>query len=332
MARDALLVTGGAGYIGSHAVLALREAGWPVIVLDDLSTGQRGAVPADVCLVEGDFADRDVLARLFARHRIRVVLHFAGSVVVPESVRQPLAYYRNNTANSLALIEACVRAGIDGLVFSSTAAVYGNPETVPVAEDAPTRPLNPYGRSKLMIEHMLADADAAFGLPHVILRYFNVAGADPDGRTGHAMPNATHLLKVACEAAIGRRRTVPLFGDDYPTADGTCVRDFIHVSDLADAHVRAVEHLLAGGSSLTLNCGYGHGHSVREVLDAVGRVSGRTLAVERAPRRPGDAIKVVAATDRIRRELGWRPRYDDLEKIVRHTLAFERRLLNGRKT
>lgn len=327
MAVDVLLVTGGAGYIGSHVVLALREAGWRVIVLDDLSTGRRRAIPADVPLIECDVGDRSVLASLFEKHPIRAVLHFAGSVIVPESIRQPLAYYRNNVVKSLALLEACVQAGIGALVFSSTAAVYGNPEIVPVPENAPTRPLNPYGRSKLMIEQMLGDIDAAHGLRHVILRYFNVAGADPQGRTGLATPNATHLLKVACEAAVGKRATVSLFGDDYPTADGTCVRDFIHVSDLADAHVRAIEHLLAGGSSRILNCGYGHGYSVQTVLDAVGRVSGRPLAVERAPRRPGDAVEVVAATERIRHELGWQPRYDDLEEIVRHALAFERRML-----
>jgi UDP-glucose 4-epimerase len=327
MTADALLVTGGAGYIGSHAVLALRAAGWPVIVLDNLSTGRRAAIPAGVELVEGDVGERAGLARLFERQRIAAVLHFAGSVIVPESVRDPLAYYHNNTVNSLALFDACVRAGIGAVVFSSTAAVYGNPDSVPVPESAPTRPLNPYGRSKLMIEHMLGDLEAAYGLRHVILRYFNVAGADPQGRTGLAMPNATHLLKVACEAAVGKRATVAMFGDDYPTADGTCVRDFIHVSDLAEAHVHAVEHLLAGGSSRTLNCGYGHGYSVRTVLDTVGRVSGRPLVVERAPRRAGDSVEVVAATERIRRELGWRPRYDDLDQIVRHALAFERLML-----
>lgn len=327
MTADALLVTGGAGYIGSHAVLALREAGWPVIVLDDLSTGRRAALPAGVGFVEGDVGDRSVLGRLFEQHPIRAVLHFAGSVIVPESVREPLAYYHNNTVKSLTLFEACVQARIRALVFSSTAAVYGNPETVPVAETAPTRPLNPYGRSKLMTEQMLGDIEAANGMQHVILRYFNVAGADPQGRTGLATPKATHLLKVACEAAVGRRATVSLFGDDYPTADGTCVRDFIHVSDLADAHVRALEHLLAGGSSRVLNCGYGHGYSVRTVLDAVSRVSGRPLVVERAPRRAGDAVEVVAATARIRDELGWHPRHDDLDEIVRHALAFERRLL-----
>jgi UDP-glucose 4-epimerase len=318
-----ILVTGGAGYIGSHVVLALRSAGWPVLVLDDLSTGQRAALPADVALVVGDVGDRELLAKLFRRRPIRAVLHLAASVEVAASIRAPLAYYRNNTQNSLSLVEACVAAGTQAFVLSSTAAVYGNPTRVPVDEDAPTGPLSPYGRSKLMAEQILRDAEAAHELRHVILRYFNVAGADALGRAGPAMPGATHLIKVACEAALGKRPTVPLFGTDYPTRDGTCVRDFIHVSDLADAHLRALEHLLAGGRSRTLNCGYGHGHSVREVLDMVMRVSGRPLTIEPSARRPGDSVEVVAAAGRIRRELGWQPRYDDLEQIVRDALRFE---------
>lgn len=326
-ARDGfLLVTGGAGYVGSHVVLALRDANWPVIVIDDLSTGRRESLPRDVSLIEGDVGDSRLLSELFGRHRIEAVLHFAASTVVPESVRQPLDYYRNNTLSSLKLLEACVAAGIDAFVFSSSAAIYGNPAHSPVDEDAPTRPINPYGRSKLMTEQMLGDAGAAHGLRHVILRYFNVAGADPEGRSGQATPGATHLLKVACEVALGKRRAMPIFGDDYPTADGTCIRDFIHVSDLADAHVKALQHLIDGGSSLTLNCGYGRGFSVRQVLDMVAAVSGHDLAIERGPRRPGDAVEVVAATARIRSDLGWRPRYDDLGRIVRDALAFERRL------
>jgi UDP-glucose 4-epimerase len=325
-----ILVTGGAGYIGSHVLLTLRAADWPAIVLDDLSTGRRVALPADVPLIVGDVGARGLLAQLFERHRVRAVLHLAGSVQVAESTRQPLAYYRNNTLNSQCLIEACVAAGVDALVFSSTAAVYGNPAQVPVDEDAQTEPLNPYGRSKLMTEQILRDAEVAHGLRHVILRYFNVAGADPAGRAGPAAPGATHLLKVACEAALGKRPVVPLFGEDYPTADGTCVRDFIHVSDLADAHLKALEHLLGGGASRTLNCGYGRGHSVRQVLEMVARVSGRELAITPAARRPGDAALVVAAAERIRHELGWQPRYDDLEQIVRDALRFERGLLDGR--
>jgi UDP-glucose 4-epimerase len=324
--REAVLVTGGAGYIGSHIVLALRAAGWPVVVLDDLSTGRRDALPADVALAVGDVGDALLLQRLFADRPIAAVLHLAGSVRVEESVRAPLAYYRNNTVNSLSLIEACVAAGIGGLVFSSTAAVYGNPAEVPVAEEAPTVPLSPYGHSKLMTEQFLRDGAAAHPLRHVILRYFNVAGADPEGRAGPAAAGATHLLKVACEAALGRRASVPLYGDDYPTRDGTCVRDFIHVSDLAAAHLRALDHLLAGGASCTLNCGYGRGFSVREVLDMVAKVNGRPLVIEPKGRRPGDPVEVIAAARRIRDVLGWQPRHADLEQIVGDALRFERRL------
>jgi len=325
--RDApVLVTGGAGYIGTHVVLALTEADWPVVVLDDLSTGNRDALPANVPLIEGDIGDRRLLDDVLARFGCRAVLHFAGSIRVPESIARPLAYYRNNTVNSHTLIEACVAHGIDAFVFSSTAAVYGTPAANPVAEDAPLRPINPYGRSKLMVEEMLGDAADAYGLRHVALRYFNVAGADAQGRSGPARPSATHLLKVACEAALGRRSEVPLFGEDYPTADGTCVRDFIHVSDLAAAHLAALEHLLAGGQSRAFNCGYGRGYSVREVLDAVARISGQALPIRPAGRRPGDAAEVVACAERIRAELGWRPRHDDLEQIVRDALALEHRL------
>jgi len=312
--------------VGSHVVLALCDANWPVIVVDNLSTGRRESLPRDVPLIEGDVGDPRLLSELFGQHRIEAVLHFAASTVVPDSVRLPLDYYRNNTLSSLNLIEACVTAGVVAFVFSSSAAVYGNPTRSPVDEDAPTLPINPYGHSKLMSEQMLVDACTAHGFGHVILRYFNVAGADPQGRSGQATPGATHLLKVACEAALGKRSTVPLFGDDYPTADGTCIRDFIHVSDLADAHVKALQHLIAGESSLTLNCGYGRGFSVRQVLDMVAAVSGPDPAIERESRRPGDAVEVVAATERIRSNLGWQPRYDDLECIVRDALAFERRL------
>ena len=327
VARRTVLVTGGAGYIGSHVVLALHRANWPVVVLDDLSTGRREALPAEVALAIGDVGEGELVGQVLRDHRVAAVLHLAGSIQVAESVRRPLAYYRNNTQASLTLIEACVTAGIEALVFSSTAAVYGNPESVPVDEAAPTRPLTPYGRSKLMIEQILRDVAAAYSLRHVILRYFNVAGADPAGQIGPAAPGATHLLKVACEAALGRRAVVPVYGDDYPTPDGTCVRDFVHVSDLAAAHLCALEHLLAGGASCTLNCGYGRGFSVREVLDLVGQVVGRPLVIEPVARRPGDPVEVVAAAERIRDLLGWRPRHDNLEQIVRDALRFERRLV-----
>jgi UDP-glucose 4-epimerase len=275
--------------------------------------------------VEGSVADRRLLDDLFAQHAVRAVLHFAGSIRVDESIGAPLLYYRNNTVASHALIERCVAAGLEALIFSSTAAVYGVPEAAPVGEDAPLRPISPYGWSKLMTERMLVDSGAAHGLRSVILRYFNVAGSDPGGRIGPPAAGARHLIRVACEAALGRRAQVPLFGTDYPTADGTCIRDFIHVSDLADAHLRALEYLLADGPSRILNCGYGHGYSVREVLATVARVSGRTLAIEERPRRPGDAPAVVADARRIRETLEWRPRYDRLEQIVRDALESERR-------
>lgn len=319
-----VLVTGGAGYIGSHVVHALHAAGQPVVVLDDLSTGSRRALPPDVPLVQGDVAERRLLDELLAGQGFQAVLHFAGSIRVEESVRDPLLYYRNNTLASCTLIERCIAAGIGAFIFSSTAAVYGMPERVPVTEAAATRPLSPYGWSKLMTERMLIDAGAAYGLRHVILRYFNVAGSDPEGRVAPGGRGTDHLIRVACTTALGRRESVPLFGTDYPTADGTCIRDFIHVSDLADAHLRALEHLLAGGASRILNCGYGRGYSVREVLETVERVSGRRLAVAPGPRRPGDASEVVADAGRIRAELGWQPRHDRLEDIVRDALAFER--------
>ena len=326
MGHGSVLVAGGAGYLGSHVVLALAEAGWPVAVIDDLSPGRRAAVPDGVPLVRGDIADRRLVGDALRRFDVTAVLHFAGSIVVPDSVRRPLDYYANNTLASHALLRACVDAGVRAVVFSSTAAVYGEPDAVPVDEDAPTRPVNPYGRSKLMTEWMLRDVDAAHGLRHVTLRYFNVAGADPRARTGLATPGATHLVKVACEVALGRRPALQVFGTDYPTPDGTCVRDYIHVTDLAVAHVEALRHLLAGGPSLTLNCGYGRGFSVREVVAAVERRIGRPLAVEFAPRRPGDATQVIAATDRIAGQLGWRPALDDLDTIIAHALAWERKL------
>jgi len=322
-----ILVTGGAGYIGSHAVLAFREAGYKVVVLDDLSTGSRRAVPDEVTFFEGDAGNQATTTDLLRRHGVATVVHFAGSIVVPESVSNPLKYYRNNTEVSRSLIAACVDAGVKTLVFSSTAAVYGEPETVPINEDTPACPENPYGRSKLVTEWMLRDTAAAHDFRFIALRYFNVAGADPEGRTGQSTPNATHLIKVACQVALGSRPYIEIFGDDYDTPDGTCVRDFIHVADLAEAHVDAVRHLQDGGESLILNCGYGRGYSVSEVLSTLERVSGCVLDARKAPRRPGDTPEVVADARRIRSLFHWTPRYDDLELIIRSALEWERTLL-----
>jgi UDP-glucose 4-epimerase len=323
----ALLVTGGAGYIGSQMVHELVDAGERVVVLDDLSTGFRWAVPEGAPLVIGETGDQALVARLIRDHEVDSIIHFAASIVVPDSVRDPLSYYRNNTVNSRALIESAVRNGIRHFVFSSTAAVYGNPAAVPIGEDAPTLPISPYGWSKLMTEIMLRDASRAHGMGHVILRYFNVAGADPQGRTGQSSAAATHLIKVAAETALGLRPKLEIFGTDYPTADGTCVRDYIHVSDLADAHKLALHYLRSGGTPLTLNCGYGHGFSVREVIETVRRVSAVDFKVENAPRREGDPARIVAASERIRDALGWHPRYDDLPTIIAHALAWERQLM-----
>ncbi len=320
------LVTGGAGYIGCHMVYALRDAGWDVVIVDNLSTGIRDAVPADVTFVEGEAGDTAMVVELMRRHRIDAVLHFAGSIVVPESVVDPLKYYRNNTAVSGNLLAACVEAGVDRFVFSSTAAVYGTPDTVMISEDTPTGPDSPYGTSKLMTEYMLRDTAAAHGLRYVALRYFNVAGADPAGRAGQSTPEATHLIKVACQKAIGKRDRLDIFGTDYDTADGTCVRDYIHVSDLAAAHLLALEHLAGGGESLTLNGGYGRGFSVREVLDAVAAEAGVDLGAVDGPRRAGDPVALVADSSRLRKRFGWQPRHDDLALIVRTALAWERRI------
>jgi UDP-glucose 4-epimerase len=322
-----VLVTGGAGYIGSHAVLALLDAGWPVAVIDDLSTGFRWAVPASVPFYEGDIADDGLIARIFAEQGTRAVMHFAGSIVVPESVVDPLKYYHNNTAKSRALIAAVVAAGVPHFIFSSTAATYGMPETSPVTEETPRLPINPYGTSKLMTELMLADVAKAHPLNYCALRYFNVAGADPAGRTGQSTAGATHLIKVAVEAALGKRGHVEVYGTDYATPDGTGVRDYIHVSDLAAAHVLALEALIAEpGRSLTMNCGYGRGFSVLEVLDAVDRATGQAIERRMAPRRLGDSDALVSDNARIRATLPWTPRYADLDVIVGHALAWEQKL------
>ena len=319
----AVLVTGGAGYIGSHMVWRLVDAGEAVVVLDRLSTGFRWAVAPEATLVEGDIADEALVARLVAEHGIDAIIHFAGSIVVPDSVADPLEYYLNNTVKSRALIAAAIGAGVRHFIFSSTAAVYGDAGTEPVVETAPLSPQSPYGRSKLMTEMMLEDASRAHDFRYVALRYFNVAGADPRGRTGQSTRGATHLIKVACETALGKRDRIEIFGTDYDTPDGTCVRDYIHVSDLANAHADALAYLRTGGDSLVANCGYGHGYSVRAVIDAVRRVSGRDFEVATRERRAGDVPAVVANSTRARAKLGWRPEYDDLDQCVATALAWE---------
>lgn len=326
-ARPSILVTGGAGYIGSHAVLALRDKGWPVVVVDNLSTGFRWAVPEDVPFVEADIGDGSAMDALLSAHNIGAIVHFAGSIIVPESVEQPLKYYKNNTANTRTLLECAVKAGVAHFLFSSTAATYGIPQSVPISEDAPKAPINPYGMSKLMSEFMLADVARAHPLNFCALRYFNVAGADPQGRSGQSTAGATHLIKVAVEAALGKRDHVSVYGTDYATPDGTGVRDYIHVADLAEAHVLALEALMANPQqSLVLNCGYGRGFSVNEVLDAVDRVSGVTLKRHVEARRPGDPDALVADNRQILELLPWQPKYQNLETIVAHALAWERQL------
>jgi UDP-glucose 4-epimerase len=325
-----VLVTGGAGYIGSHMVYELADNGEPAVVLDNLSTGYDWAVAKGTPLVIGDVGDQTLVTRVIRDHNVDAIIHFAGSIVVPESVRDPLGYYRNNTGNSRSLIECAVKCGVRHFIFSSTAAVYGNPAEVPVKEDAPTVPISPYGWSKLMTETMLRDTSRAHDLRHVILRYFNVAGADPQHRTGQSTKVSTHLIKVAVEAVLGTRPKLDVFGTDYPTADGTCIRDYIHVSDLARAHADALRYLRSCAPSLTLNCGYGHGFSVLEVVEAVKRVSGVDFKVEMGPRRPGDPAQIVALSELARARLGWRPRFDDLSTIVSHALAWERALMARR--
>ena len=325
--KPTVLVTGGAGYIGSHAVLALLDAGWPVVVVDNLTTGFEWAVPAGATFVRGDVADQPLVAQLIAEHQIGAIVHFAGSIVVPESVEKPLKYYENNTVKSRALIESAVEGGVRHFIFSSTAATYGIPDEVPVRETARTEPINPYGWSKLMTERMLADTAFAYPLNYCALRYFNVAGADPQGRSGQSTAGATHLIKVAVEAAIGKRSHVSVFGTDYDTPDGTGIRDYIHVSDLAAAHVDALEKLIADpAESHVMNCGYSRGFSVLEVLDSVDRVTNRSIERRLEPRRPGDPDRLVADNSKILATLPWRPKRADLDTIVADALAWERKL------
>lgn len=323
--KPTVLVTGGAGYIGSHAVLALRDAGYGVVVIDNLVTGFRWAVPEDVAFVEGDISDQPLVQKVLRDHGVKAVMHFAGSVVVPESVENPLKYYHNNSAKTRDLIESVVTVSVPHFIFSSTAATYGIPEESPVRETTPQRPINPYGMSKLMTEYMLRDVSAAHAMNFCALRYFNVAGADPAGRTGQSTAGATHLIKVAVEAATGKRDHVGVFGTDFATADGTGVRDYIHVSDLAAAHVHALDRLIAEpGESLTMNAGYGHGYSVLQVLDAVDRVTNHEVKRVLQGRRAGDPAELVSDNRRILATLPWRPQYDDLDRIVRDALAWER--------
>ncbi|WP_422125334.1 UDP-glucose 4-epimerase GalE [Sphingobium arseniciresistens] len=325
--KPKVLVTGGAGYIGSHAVLALRDAGYPVVVIDNLTTGFGWAVPDEVPLIEGDIGDQALVEAALSEHGIGAIMHFAGSVVVPESVTNPLKYYNNNSVKSRSLIESAVRCGVPNFIFSSTAATYGIPEESPVREDSPKLPINPYGMSKLMTEIMLADVAKAHPLGYCVLRYFNVAGADPQGRTGQSTAGATHLIKVAVEAALGKRDHVSVFGTDYDTPDGTGVRDYIHVSDLASAHVLALEALIAApGTTMTMNCGYGRGFSVMEVLDAVDRVTNMKINRKIEGRRAGDPDALISDNSAILARLPWRPAHADLDRIVTHALAWERKL------
>lgn len=328
MDRIPVLVTGGAGYIGSHAVLALRDAGWPVAVIDDLSNGTREVVPNDVPFYEGNIAERALVERIFVEEKIAAIMHFAGSIVVPESIEQPLKYYANNTLASHALISAAVARGVKHILFSSTAAVYGAPNRVPIAEDDPKSPINPYGASKLMTERMLSDAAAAHPFNYGALRYFNVAGADPNGRSGQIGRGSTHLIKVACEAAVGKRDRIAVYGTDYPTPDGTCIRDYIHVSDLADAHVAALEWLVDHArDNVVMNCGYGEGLSVLEVLDSVDRANGSPIERVMEGRRAGDPPELIAGNTRLLSTLAWRPKYADIDVIVGDALRWERKLL-----
>lgn len=321
-----VLVTGGAGYIGSHMVLALCDAGHDVVVLDNLTTGMAWAVAPQARLIEGDIDDEDLTLNIIAEHKVDAIIHFAGSIIVPESVTDPLGYYLNNTVKSRSLIHSAVKAGVPHFIFSSTAAVYGNPKVIPVQESDELLPISPYGTSKLMTELMLRDTSAAHDLNYVALRYFNVAGADPKGRSGQSTPQATHLIKVACETVLGKRDHLQVFGRDYDTRDGTCLRDYIHVSDLVRAHIDALSYLRGGGASRVFNCGYGQGYSVLDVIGAVERAAGASLEVRDAPRRAGDAAEIIANADKARSVLGWQPQHDDLDLIVASALAWEKHL------
>jgi UDP-glucose 4-epimerase len=320
------LVTGGAGYIGSHVTLSLLDAGWEVVVIDDLSTGRRQSVPPSVTFIQGDIGNAETINAVMEAHRPAAVLHFAGSIVVSESVTDPLTYYRNNTSASRTLIEASLNGGVEAFLFSSTAAIYGVPKDVPIREESELAPINPYGTSKLCTEFVLRDVAAVTPMRYVALRYFNVAGADPDARTGQTTSKSTHLIKIACEAAVGKRTHLEVYGDDYPTPDGTCIRDYIHVSDLADAHKIAIEYLASGGESNIFNCGYGYGYSVKDVVEVVQDVVGGKLDVRMAPRRAGDPPELVADSSKLRSQLGWEPKYADLKFIVETALAWEEKL------
>lgn len=324
---EKILVSGGCGYIGSHVVRQLSESGRTVVVYDNLSTGSRDALTLGEELVEGELADSKRLQELFQRHNFTTVLHFAAAIIAPESVSLPLKYYGNNTRNTLGLLEACVKYGVKRFIFSSTAAVYGIPGSGVASEESTMAPINPYGTSKLMSEWMLRDVAAAYGMKYVALRYFNVAGADPQARMGQRTPDATHLIKVACQAALGMRANVSIYGTDYPTPDGTGIRDYIHIEDLASAHLSALEYLDKGGESTAMNVGYGHGSSVREVLEVVKKVSGAELNIIEADRRPGDPASLVAKADKIRTLTGWQPRYNNLETIVSDAWRWESRLV-----
>lgn len=328
-----VLVTGGAGYIGSHTCRHLLDAGCKLVVLDNFYSGHRWAVPEDATLVEGDVANYDLVRRVLREHEVGAVIHFAGHIVVPESVREPLKYYRNNTVASCHLLQACLDTGVDRFIFSSTAAVYGNPASLPVAENAPTQPITPYGTSKLMTEWVLRDVSASRKhFRYVALRYFNVAGARSDGTLGQATPEATHLIKVACEAACGLREGITIYGTNYPTPDGTCIRDFIHVDDLAVAHVAALRYLGNGGDSQILNCGYGSGFSVRQVIETIRDISGADFPVTEGPRRAGDSASLIANAERIRTVLAWKPRMQDIRVICQTAYDWEKTYLRMRRT